>query len=59
MEKVADKRVGKPFSVTGKNWRVRCDLTFADARTALALRAILLKFETSAIRRDGNGVHSH
>ena len=55
MEKVADRRVGKPFSVTAKNWRVSCDLTFADARTALALRAILLQFETSAIKRGNNG----
>ena len=55
MEKVADRRVGKPFSVTPKSWRVKCDLSFDDAKVALALRAIILQFETSAIRRGNNG----
>ena len=59
MEKVADKRVGKPFTLNNASWRVKCDLTFNDAKIALALRAIILSFETSAIKSDGNGVHSH
>ena len=58
MEKVADKRVGKPLSLSNVFWRVKCDLEFEDLKVALALKQILSNFETSAIRRDGNHVYS-
>ncbi len=58
MEKVADKRVGKPLSLNNIGWRVKCDLTFSDAKVAVAFKRIVESFETSATKRDGNHVHS-
>jgi len=42
------------FTPTGKQYRVKVNVVLNDLRQALALRAIITSFETSALRR-GNG----
>jgi len=44
----------KVFTATGPGFRVKCDVVLGDLKQALALRAIITSFETSALKR-GNG----
>ena len=46
--------VEEVFTTTGKKFQVKCNVTLNDLKQALALRAIITSFETSATRR-GNG----
>jgi hypothetical protein len=50
-EKVADKKVGSPFPKPYLTFTVKCNLTFSDQKTAVALQRIVSQFETSALRR--------
>jgi len=54
MKKVADRRVGKPFSYDGKTYHVKVNVLLNDLKQAIALRRIVTAFETSATKR-GNG----
>lgn len=42
------------FTPTGKQYQVKCNVKLNDLKQALALRAIITSFETSAMKR-GNG----
>jgi len=51
--------VEEVFTPAGKRFHVKVNVYLYDLRQALALRAIISSFETSAVRMDGNHVHSH
>ena len=54
MSKDKGRIVEEVFTPTGKQYRVKVNVVLNDLRQALALRAIITSFETSALRR-GNG----
>jgi len=54
MSKDKGRIVEEVFTPIGKQYRVKVNVVLNDLRQALALRAIITSFETSALRR-GNG----
>lgn len=46
------------FTITGKKYKVKCNVILSDLKQAIALRNIISSFETSATKREGSGVKS-
>ena len=52
------RKVEEVFTASGKQYQVKCNVVLYDLKQALALRAIITSFETSALRKESNRVHS-
>jgi len=58
MSKDKGRIVVEVFTITGKKYKVKCNVILSDLKQAIALRNIISSFETSATKREGSGVKS-